>query len=1061
MEPPWQQSLPSQTPFCILPIALRNPLAKGARLVKTAPVLPLTARRYFLNRAGPWLRLLRICLWAASTASLNLYAGDNPNFFYDFRRVKELEQNPITAVIQTRDGYLWQGTYTGLMRYDGVRVVAFDSATTPGLENGRVTSLFEDPSDALWIGHETGEISLLKDGVFRPAGRVSDWPGGAVEAITMDEAGDIWLLSDLGLLIRMRDGYRLEPPGGASPSRKVFVSREPSGRLWVTANGMVRILERGQLVPFGFGGGETNSFFERVVAARDGGLWVMRNGRINKWRDGHWVADLGDCPCEHGFVTELLETRSGALLAGTVKDGLYLLSAGAPPLHFSRTNGLSHDWVRALWEDREGIIWIGTGGGLDGLQHRKVKMLNPPDAWQGRAVLSFFVRPQGDVWVGSEGAGLYLYHLDGDQWTCYTESNGLPNLFVWSVMETRTGQLLVGTWGGGLLVKTDDGFASPGELGQITAPVVALFESTDGAVWIGTTSGLYRSEAGKVTWSAGRDKLRLPDVRAIAESSDHTIWFGMLGGGLGQLKNGVLRQFRKADGLSSDFILSLYPETDGTLWIGTSDNGLCRFRDGKFATVSARQGMLASIISEIAEDGAGNFWMGSHHGILRVSKADLNRCADGKVASIRCLSYGEAEGLTSMKCSGGFQPNVCRTPDGRLWFPTAKGLAVIDPGSFTTNTVPPPVVIEELIVEGQLVKLPAPSEYGPHRHPPVLEIPAGKQRFEFHYAGLSFPDPEKVIFRYKLEGLEDQSIDGGTKRVAQYSYLPPGNYTFRVAACNNDEVWNGEGASLSFKVLPHFWQTWWFKSVLILIGTATVAGVAMGVTRQRVRRKLDQLERQRALERERARIARDIHDDLGASLTRITLLSQSARGDLENPQQAAADLDQIYTTARELTRAMDEIVWAVNPKHDTLDSLVAYLGRFAQNFLSTAGIRCRLDVPLQLPARALTVEIRHNLFLAFKEALNNVVKHAQASEVRVTLDIKPGEFMLAIADNGRGFDWSQQKARVTGATDSLRSDSGNGLLNMRKRLEEIGGRCEWETAPGEGTRVKLLLQWKI
>jgi len=231
----------------------------------------------------------------------------------------------------------------------------------------------------------------------------------------------------------------------------------------------------------------------------------------------------------------------------------------------------------------------------------------------------------------------------------------------------------------------------------------------------------------------------------------------------------------------------------------------------------------------------------------------------------------------------------------------------------------------------------------------------------------------------------------------------------------------------------------------------------MWPARQRVRRRLEQLERQRALERERSRIARDIHDDLGASLTRITLLSQSARAELDDRQAAAADVDQIYSTARELTRAMDEIVWAVNPQHDTLDSLVAYLGRFAQSFLSTAGIRCRLDVPLQLPAWALTAEIRHNVFLAFKEALNNVAKHAQASEVRISLELRPDGFMLVVTDNGRGFKWNLRKGQPTPAADESRSAAGNGLVNMQKRLEEVGGCCGWDTAPGEGTRAKLVV----
>ena len=609
------------------------------------------------------------------------------------------------------------------------------------------------------------------------------------------------------------------------------------------------------------------------------------------------------------------------------------------------------------------------------------------------------------------------------------------------------------------MVKSGDRFEARGDLSRVTAPVVALYEGRKGELWIGTTVGLHCYQGGKLTWFAGKEKLGSPDVRAIVESPDGALWLGMLGGGLGCWKDGTLKQYRKQDGLSSDFVLALYAEADGTLWIGTSDNGLCRLRDGQFATISSPQGMLASIISQIADDGAGNLWLGSHHGILRVSKADLNRCANGEARTVRCLSYGKAEGLASQKCSGGFQPGVCQTTDGRLWFPTAKGLAIIDPRSFTTNTVPPPVVIEELLVEDQPVRFQAGQAADrPTGSRPGVQIPAGKERFEIRYTGLSFAAPDKVRFKYRLEGLEKDWLDAGAKRFAQYSYLRPGAYTFRVMACNNDDVWNEEGASLSFTVLPHVWQTWWFRAAMLAAGGGTVAAVAMWAARRRVHRRLEQLERQRALERERARIARDIHDDLGASLTRISLLSQSVRAELDDHQAAAVDADQIYSTARELTRAMDEIVWAVNPQHDTLDSLVAYLGRFAQNFLGTAGIRCRLDVPLHLPPWPLTSEVRHNTFLAFKEALNNVVKHAQASEVRISLELRPDGLMLVVADNGRGFAWGPHTGAL--GADGSRPGGGNGLANMQKRLEEVGGFCGWNTAPGEGTRAQLVITVK-
>jgi signal transduction histidine kinase len=336
-------------------------------------------------------------------------------------------------------------------------------------------------------------------------------------------------------------------------------------------------------------------------------------------------------------------------------------------------------------------------------------------------------------------------------------------------------------------------------------------------------------------------------------------------------------------------------------------------------------------------------------------------------------------------------------------------------------------------------------------------IPPGRHRFDFSYTGLSFTAPDKVRFRYRLDGLDRDWIEVGTKRSANYSYIPPGDYTFRVIACNNDDVWNTDGAAVGFKVLPQFWQTWWFRTVAAVFAAGAVAGAVLSVTRRRMKSKLERLERQRAIERERTRIAKDIHDDLGASLTRITMLSQSVRGELEH-SPAASDLDRIYDTAREMTRAMDEIVWAVNPQHDTLDSLATYLGRFAQGFLAAAHVPCRLDVPMQLPAWPLTAEVRHNLFLAFKEALHNAVKHSSTNEVHISVRIDASAFTLCVQDKGCGFQANGWQGR---SIDLYRPGSGSGLVNMRQRLDEIGGRCEIESKPDEGTRVEFVVPVKV
>jgi signal transduction histidine kinase len=367
-----------------------------------------------------------------------------------------------------------------------------------------------------------------------------------------------------------------------------------------------------------------------------------------------------------------------------------------------------------------------------------------------------------------------------------------------------------------------------------------------------------------------------------------------------------------------------------------------------------------------------------------------------------------------------------------------------------TNPLPPPVQIEAMRVGDQPVT--NLMEGG------LIKVPPGRHRFEFQYTGLSFVDPEKVQFKYRLHGFETDWVEAGTKRTVNYNYIPPGYYAFQVIACNNDGVWNQTGASIAFRVLPYFWQTLWFRILAWVLIVAVSGGLVSLETRRQMRRKLERLEWQRAVEHERARIAHDIHDDLGAHLTRISMLSESARAELENPERATAGLNQIYDTARDLTRAMDEIVWAVNPRYDTLEGLASYLEKFAQDLLAAADIRCRLDLPMEFPAWRLTADVRHNLFLAFKEALHNVVKHSAASETYIRLAAGATSFELVVEDNGRGFTRGAGERASSGDSDRLLS--GNGLENMLRRLMEIHGSFDIQSTPGQGTKVTFTVPIK-
>jgi signal transduction histidine kinase/ligand-binding sensor domain-containing protein len=968
-----------------------------------------------------------------------------------------MPQDSVTAVLQTRAGYIWASTYNGIAQFDGARFKVFDSSNTEGLTNSRITSLYQDVGGDIWIGHDTGDVTRFSKGKFEAMPLPHKWTSNPIAQIASDNTGDVWVAYMRGEAVRVRDGLLVQAPTelAEGPSVAPQLILDPQRRLLMVRNGYVA-----QITPEGahlvdMGGKEARPYYSRVARSRQGGLWVSGTGTTHRRVNETWEDDLGAFPWGGASVVTMMESSAGQLLVGTLEAGLFIYDRTAGWMNLNRTNGLHHDWIRCLTEDREHNIWVGTSGGLAVMRPRKVVMYSPPDEWAGRPVHGISWSADGSVWAATEGAG--IYHLMGGHWTHFGTSEGLSNLFAWTVMMDSGNKVWAGTWGGGLFRLEGNSFVRQFDLAERGEPVTALLEYPVGTIWIGTAAGLMRCENNKLERLAKLGGAAAGDVRTLEAGLNGELWIGTQGSGLGRLKAGKIQTFQHAEGLPRDFVLSLYQDPDGTLWIGTLDQGLCRYREGRFDSITIKQGLPNSVIGHIADDGLGNLWFNSQKGLFRVGKNDLHRCADGKTASVRPLAYGKAEGLTTVAGTSGFTPSGFRSPDGRLWFPTARGIAVINPAPVQTNQVTPSVWIEDILVDGKRAEIQnQPTETRTRGRGQVterlVELSPGRRQLEIRFTGISFTSPERVQFKYRLEGMTDANwTESATRGPVTYSFLPPGHYTFHVIACNSDGLWNETGDTVSINVLPHLWQTWWFKAGLGIMGFGIVAGVVYLESRRRLRQKMERLARERELERERARIAQDIHDDLGASLTRIGMLSESATDDLDDRERAAASLGQIYSTARDLTRAMDEIVWAVNPRHDTLESLTNYIARYAHDFLTAAHIRCRLDAPTSVPELVVRSETRHNLFLAFKEALNNAVKHSGASEVRVTLELVTGGFRLVVADNGSGF--GPKKPGMS----SHRLVSGHGIVGIRKRLEQIGGRVDIESQSGEGVRVELFV----
>jgi signal transduction histidine kinase len=455
----------------------------------------------------------------------------------------------------------------------------------------------------------------------------------------------------------------------------------------------------------------------------------------------------------------------------------------------------------------------------------------------------------------------------------------------------------------------------------------------------------------------------------------------------------------------------------------------------RFTSFTTSDGLADDAICFMTEDNQGQFWFGSGGGVFRVAKAELTRYVAGSGEKLRCFAYTKADGLPSLECSSGCQPAGCKTRDGRLWFPTVNGLAMVDPESVPFNPLPPPVVIERVTIKGEKETIEAPVKRRPATDPSheaaaeeswVLTVPPGKQRFEFHFTGLSFTAPEKVKFKYRLESLEKDWVEAGDRRSALYSFLQPGRYAFRVLACNNDGVWNESGASLALIILPHFWQTWWFRIVVVATGLLIFAAA------YELR-----LASERRLNRLRLRIARDLHDEVGSNLGSIALLSEVMPKSVPGSPE---EISEIRRIAVQTIESLRDIVWFLDPAGDNLAELVLRMKEVSRTMLP--GMTLEFQASGENIALAPSLEFRRNIFPIFKEILHNIAKHARARRVDINVNVTSRAFQLQVSDDGVGFDAGLVR-------------KGNGLKNLQRRAADLKGALEFRSQPGAGTTVTL------
>ncbi len=966
-----------------------------------------------------------------------------------------LPQNSVRKIVQTEDGYIWFTTLDGLVRFDGVRFTVFNRSNSKNFPSNRLFSLFVENGKTLWIITEERTLASYSGGEFRSFTAADGLPPDLVEEVMQDFDGSILAFS-IGGVARF-DGHRFSIIKGGE-NFDVQASRPyyaPSGTLWELDRNLLSATKNGVTAEYELPASLKTLLADekyrllqdvKMLEVGDGELWLTAKGKICKLQNG----TLGEVVAEgmtrsevaalQNEVTVIKQDKLGDVWFGTMQSGACRFSQNRFTC-FDSKNGIADDYVYDIFLDREGTLWFGTNErGIYRVTEQSVTSITTENGLAINKIYPVLETRDGAVWIGGYG-GLSKY--DHGKITNYLKPPDGSDIFsVHALFEDNARRLWIGRWSGVSYVENGKLYDAKKTLGLDLGEVDRVYdiqEDKNGVFWFATDIGLYKYDGVTVKRLTTDDGLPGNDVKAILEARNgETLWIGTYAG-IAKIENGEITAFTEQDGLAGNRVRSLYEDETGTLWIGTYESGLSRFKNGKFTVFRKENGLFSDGVFQILEDARRNFWMSSNQGIYRVTRAQLEDFADGKIASIVSTAFNKSDGMPNTEANGGAQPAGTKLRDGQLWFPTQDGVAIIHPESIELNPLPPPVVIETLRIDNEKTAA----------FPNGIRMMPGQENLEIDYTGLSFIRPEQVHFRYRLENLEENWTEAGTRRTAFYPHLAPGEYTFRVIAANSDNVWNETGATLKITVIPPFYRTWVF-----LLATAALGLFVIYVI---YRRRVLQLENARRLqeefsrrlinanESERRRIAGELHDSIGQSLAMIknrALLSAESAGD-ENMRK---QLELITAQATQTIGEVREISYALRPY--LLDNLG--LTKAVKSLLNNIAETSELMIETELDDvdHIFDSEAEMSIYRIIQESLSNILKHAEASEVQVFLKKSERNLTVLISDDGKGFDIHAVEIREAGK-------GGFGLLGISERVKLLGGTREIESEAGGGTTILI------
>jgi ligand-binding sensor domain-containing protein/signal transduction histidine kinase len=964
---------------------------------------------------------MRLRIYAWLLVAVSAY-GLDPNrtltqYVHRIWQVQQgLPESSIYSIFQTRDGYLWLGTLTGLVRFDGVRFTPLENIYPAAPSNVWIRDIVEDSKGALWIATNESGVYRIDHGAVTQFSQKDGMPSDTVACILTGKDDDVWAGTGNGL-VRFSDG-------------KLQIYRTDQG----LANNNIR-----------------------TASLADGKLWIgTDSSQLSVWDGTRFTGRSLSLLAKDSGVRALHAAPDGTVWVGTTA-GLLRIKDGQERL-FTTKQGLVENWILALSGSPDGSLWIGTRSGFSRFRNGEIDGFRPQDGLSQSAVYSVFEDREGSLWVGTKH-GLNQF-LDGRA-VPYTVNEGLPTNDTGPLLQDRFGNTWVGTLGAGLSRFDGKRFRVMTVKDNLASNYInALAEDADGSLWVGTNRGLDRLRDGRVEKSySPAQGLPSSDIRSLMRDRAGTLWVGTAVGVV-QFRQG---RFSRPGGLSlptpilamgedgaggiyfatpNGVVLysagksteltqngqplrgvdTFYRDRDGAVWMGTLGGGLRLIENGKISSFFMRDGLFDNEIYSIIEDSQDRLWMACSKGIYSVPRADLRRFAAGEIKKVTSNPYSPTDALRVIECKPGVQPAAAVTKDGRLWFSTIRGLIVLDPIHQRSAVPPPPIVIEDVTVNGEQEN---PAEIG--------RLAPSRKNLEFHYTGLSFLAPGRITFRYILEGFDKNWIDAGTRRVAYYTNLPPGKFHFRVTGCSIDGVCNETGGAVDFALASHYYQRiWFFPSLALLIAIGIWLAYQLRIRTLR--------EHLNLILPERNRIARELHDTLIQGLSGITMEMQALLGRLKSPEERTT-LEDIIQDAGTCLRETRRSVAGLRSGNS---GLAAAIEQAARQITETKDVRLKLRLekrPSGLPA-----DVEYNLVRIAQEAVANSVKHSGARTVEVALEQDSKAVHLSVKDDGSGF------------AENGHGKSGHyGLIGMKERATHIGADFDLASVPGRGTTVSVVL----